>query len=158
MLPVKYTDEQRAEALGLYVDHGAAQAGRMCDIPPRTIRYWANQHALAAARDKNLQDAGVRLVQQHATMREELKVRLLESALDAVDRMTAEHSDYRGKDATRVTWDVAPARDMKDYATTAGILIDKYRLEMGEATGRMETITQVDAELQRIATEFVRDA
>ena len=133
-----YTDEQRAEALTLYVEHGAAQAGRMLFIPPRTIRYWANQHAIAAARDKNLQDGSVRLQAQHDEMRQELRVRLLESALFAIDQMTAEHTDYRGKDATPVTWDVAPARDMQSYAMTVGIMLDKYRLEMGESTDRTE--------------------
>jgi len=136
-MPVmKYTDEQRTEALALYVEHGTAEAARLFGVSPRTIRRWANEEGLAAARDKTLTDAGERLKVRHETMREELRVRFLESALDALDRMTEEHVDYRGKDATRVTWPMAPAREMKDYATTAAICVDKYRLEMGETTDR----------------------
>lgn len=133
-----YTDEQRTEALTFYLEHGTAEAARLSEISPRTIRRWANEDGLAAARDKNLSDAGEHLKIQHETMREELRVRFLETALDALDRMTEEHVDYRGKDAKRVTWPMAPAREMKDYATTAAIMVDKYRLEMGESTDRTE--------------------
>jgi transposase-like protein len=133
-----YTDEERAEAIAHYVDHGAAQAGRMLNIPPRTIRYWANQAGLAAARDQQLEEGTQRLEKQHAEMREELRLRLLEVALLAIDRMTEEHIDYRGKDATEVRFEMASARDMQAYATTLAIVLDKYRLEVGESTSKTE--------------------
>ena len=134
----RYTDEQRAEALALYIDHGAAQTSRQLDIPARTIRRWANDAGLAAARDKTLTEATAKLQANAERMRAEVRVRLMEIVLDAFDRMTQEHVDYRGKDAVRVTWEQAPSGDMKNYMTTAAIALDKYRLEMGESTDRVE--------------------
>jgi hypothetical protein len=37
--------------------------------------------------------------------------------------------------------DVWSGRDARDLMVAAGIALDKYRLEMGEATGREETLT-----------------
>ena len=76
------------------------------------------------------------LALRHNQLREELRVRLLEKALDALDRMDERHIDYKGNNALEVSWEVAPSGAFKDYATGAAILIDKYRLEMGETTSR----------------------
>ena len=40
-LTMLYTDEQRAEAVDLYVKHGAAEAARLSGISNRSIRGWA---------------------------------------------------------------------------------------------------------------------
>lgn len=153
-----YTDQQREAALAAYVEHGSAEAARRLDIPARTIRYWANQAELTQARAEKTEAAREMLALRHAEMREELRVRLLEKALDALDRMDATHIDYRGKDARKVEWDVAPAGAFKDYATGAAILIDKYRLEMGEHTARAEVTseTAIDAEVRRLVDELGR--
>lgn len=42
-----YTDEQRAEALALYREHGPTEASRRCGIPPRTITRWATKAGVA---------------------------------------------------------------------------------------------------------------
>ena len=155
---MRYTDEQRAEAIALYIEHGAAEAGRRTNIPARTIRRWAADQQLTAVKDKTLQEATAHLQVLQDKMRAELRIRLLETALDALDRTTQEHVDYRGKDAKPVTWEIAPSGDMKNYATTAAIMLDKFRLEMGESTGRLETMTPADVELARVAAEFARVA
>lgn len=153
-----YTDQQRADALTAYINHGAAEASRRLDIPARTIRRWANDAELTAARTQKLEEAHAALAVRHGEMREELRVRLLEKALDALDRMDSVHVDYRGKDARRVEWEVAPSGAFKDYATGAAILIDKYRLEMGEHTARAEVTNEsaIDAEVRRLVDELGR--
>lgn len=153
-----YSDQEKAEGLARYLEVGASEAARLLGIPARTIRYWANQADLATARTQNLEDAGKMLAVSHQRMREEFRLRLMEKALDALDRMDQKHIDYRGKDATMVTWEVAPSGAFKDYATAAAILDDKYRLEMGEATSRVhskvEIETDMDTELRRTAEEW----
>lgn len=153
-----YTDQQRGEALTAYLDYGAAEASRQIGIPARTIRRWANDAELTAARSQKLEEAHAALAIRHAEMREELRVRLLEKALDALDRMDETHVDYRGKDARRIEWPVAPSGAFKDYATGAAILIDKYRLEMGEHTARAEVTNEsaIDAEVRRLVDELGR--
>jgi ABC-type branched-subunit amino acid transport system ATPase component len=54
---------------------------------------------------------------------------------------TSGHIDFKGKDATEVTYPKAPAAAFQQYATSAAILIDKFRLEGGEVTERTEAIT-----------------
>lgn len=153
-----YTDEQRAEALALYVQHGAQRAADETRISKRSILRWANDASLSQARAEKTEAARDMLAKRHAEMREELRVRLLEKALDALERMDEVHVDYRGKDAQMVTWDIAPSGAFKDYATGAAILIDKYRLEMGEHTARAEVTNEsaIDAEVRRLVDELGR--
>lgn len=153
-----YTDQQRTEALDLYLDVGTAETSRRLDIPKRTIRHWANQAQLAAARGENLEAAHRQLALQHEEMRQELRSRLLEQAIDALDHMNAPHIDYKGSAVMKVEYSEAPADAWKAYAVTAGILIDKYRLEVGEPTARIharhEVGDDVDSELRRTITEW----
>lgn len=153
-----YTDQQRTDALEAYVQHGAAEASRRLDIPSRSIRRWANDAQLSAARGEKLKAATAALQMKHAEMREELRVRLLEKALDALDRMDQKHIDYRGKDAQKVEWEVAPSGAFKDYTIAIGVLVDKYRLEMGEHTARAEVTNEsaIDAEVRRLVAEMGR--
>jgi transposase-like protein len=44
-----YTPEQRAEALQLVAEVGAAEVGRRLDIPGATIRAWARKAGMAAS-------------------------------------------------------------------------------------------------------------
>ena len=41
-----------------------------------------------------------------------IRTRLLERAFDALDRMDAEHIDFKGKDLTEVTYPTATASDI----------------------------------------------
>jgi hypothetical protein len=63
----------------------------------------------------------------------------MEKAVDLLDRMDAPLIDFVGKDGKAVEHPIAPAGAVRDYAVSVGILIDKYRLEVGEATTRSES-------------------
>ena len=133
-----YTEDEKRDALLAYVDHGPAEAARQTGISPLTISSWARRagvHTNAVAKMKEATEA---LRARQDEMREELRVRMLHKALDLIDRMDAPHVEFKGKDASLVTYPVAPAGAVQNYATSIGILLDKYRLEMGEATGRTE--------------------
>ena len=134
-----FTDEEKQEALLLYVDVGPAEASRRTGISPLTISSWAKRsglHTNAVVKTKAATEA---LIAKADSMRVELRVRMLAKALDLVDRMDAPHVEFKGKDANQVSYPVAPAGAVQNYATSIGILIDKYRLEVGEATGRYES-------------------
>jgi len=137
-----WPEETRTETLRLYVEYGTAEASRRTGVPPRTVRDWASQAALSEARDQTLTDAGARLVAQMAETRRELHVRLGDEVLNMLDRLSAD--------------DAAP-KDVRDLAISFGILFDKLRLESGEATARVENLSQADAELERMAREFARE-
>lgn len=61
------------------------------------------------------------------------RVELINKAFAKVERLLDAFPD-----------DPTAARDMRDLATALGILIDKRRLEDGEATERAETVTIID--------------
>lgn len=133
-----YTDEQQREALMFYVDLGPAEASRRTDISPLTISSWARRAGLHTNAPVKTRQATEALMAKQAEMREELRVRMLHKALDLIDRMDAPHVEFKGKDALPVSYPVAPAAAVQNYATSIGILLDKYRLEMGESTSRDE--------------------
>ena len=89
-----YTDEQRAEAVALYVEVGAAEAARLSGVSPRSIRGWAKATGVAAARDKNLIDGADRLALQQKADRAELRSALIGKAL--VGAQAADPSDPKG--------------------------------------------------------------
>lgn len=139
-MPERYSDEVKAEALRLYQEVGLAEAWRQTRIPKPTIASWARRgglpHTDAATKTHAATIAASARADQ---LRAELRVTLLEKALDLLGRMDAPHTDFKGKDASSVEYPIAPAAAVQNYATSVGILIDKYRLEVGEATERTES-------------------
>lgn len=134
-----YSADEKAAALNLYVSDGLAEAWRQTGIPKPTIASWARRagfpHTDAAAKTRA---ATISAAARADQLRAELRLSLLEKAVDLLERMDAPHVEFKGKDSTEVTYPIAPAGAVQNYATSVGILIDKYRLESGEATERTE--------------------
>jgi transposase-like protein len=135
-----YTDEQRQEALRLYKEVGPGEAARQLGIPGKTISSWAKRECIQSDAPAKMAAAidMARLTREER--REQLREKMLDKALDLLGRMDEQHKDFRGKDAEAVYWEKAPADACKNYATAAAILLDKFRLEVGEATGRTEHV------------------
>lgn len=153
-----YTDDQRADALRLYEEHGAAGACRLLDyaVSPATVRVWAHRAGLKRYTSEKTAEATAAHQLRQAEMREELRELFLSKAMDMLLRMDEPHLDYRGKDASPVTWEKAPARECQAYMTAAATALDKFRLEMGEATSRSELTdaSKIDLELARTVEEW----
>jgi transposase-like protein len=135
-----YSSDEKATALNLYVSQGLAEAWRITGIPKPTIASWARRaglpHTDAASKTRAATLSAAARADQ---LRAELRLNLLEKAVDLLQRMDAPHVEFKGKDSTEVTYPIAPAGAVQNYATSVGILVDKYRLEVGEATGRLES-------------------
>jgi len=128
-----YTEQQRNDAVALYVQHGLAEAHRRTGVPRGTLRDWAKKDGLdtaqlsAHASDKTraANDATRRRWETlRATMADrsgDLAARILDLVADHLEDMTPE-----------------TAADVKHLATAAGILIDKAQLLDGHATSRTE--------------------
>jgi transposase-like protein len=128
---VKYTPDQRIQAVALADEVGPAEASRRLNIPKRTISSWrkpahANQKTLAAR-------------QALADKRTHLSNILLDKAVIFAEALE-------------------PGKDPRTNATALGIIIDKYRLEQGEVTDRTESVTQteVDREIEVAVNEWRR--
>lgn len=157
MLAMKYTDEQKQEALNLYVEHGATEAAHLTSIPKRTLLRWATDAGMAQARAKKTEAARTQLARQQDARRLQLQNLLLEKAVDLIQRMDKPHIDFRGKD--EIEYPIATSGDVRNYATAAAILIDKFRLERGESTSRTEVTSDdsdIDREVRRLVDELAR--
>lgn len=159
----RYTAEQRADALRLYQLKGPHAASRETDIPAATISSWAKRSGIRMVDVKTRypREAIEELRAKRGAIREELQLRMLATALHLVERIDEPHVDYlRGADGIEaVTYQTAPAKAAQAYSVAAGILLDKYRLELGEATERSESgpVTPVTAHLSDEEQRKLRD-
>ncbi len=151
-----YTDKQRAEALRIFEENGAIAAAKTIGCSRMQVYRWYKE-SVTLHIEKSEEEQRVDIAYQHA-IRLRARRRMLSRIDNLFDRMDQPHIDFKGKDVEQITYPTASSTDIRNYVTSIAILIDKYRLEMGEATGRIETVTPVDAELERIAREFARDA
>jgi transposase-like protein len=127
-----FTAKQKAEAIAIFHSDGSAVAAQHAGCSRQTIYNWLRDSIDSEKTPEELQAEAL----YQSTLRASIRRRLLERVDNLLDRFDQPHSDFRGKDAVRVTWDSATSGDVRSYATAIGILIDKYRLEMGEATAR----------------------
>ncbi len=135
--------EQKAQALAIYAEHGLARAHHDTGVPRSTLHGWAraaglDTQAIAGRTVEQTQAATLAHEYRCAELRVELRELLLVESVDMLERMNATHKDFKGAGVVEVTWDTAPAGACKDYAVAAAVLLDKYRLEVGEATSRDE--------------------
>jgi hypothetical protein len=155
----KYTDDQRRNAVNLYIQHGTAEASRRSGISTRSIKRWAKDSDVVAQARTKTDTARAELARRNAERRERIKTQLLEKIEDLLGRMNLPHVDFKGKDAQMVTYPVATSGDVKNYAVSVAVLIDKYRLEMGESTLRAEITYQqatdrLDQEFAEVVEEY----
>jgi transposase-like protein len=156
----EYTAQEKAEALRLYVEVGPCEAARRIGINKGTITRWAKEAGVVTVANEKRRAGAEAAEAVAACKRAKLKVLLLNKAVDLLERMDEPHSDFKGKNVEQVTYPKAPASACASYATAVGILIDKFRLENGEVTGREEVVTvdAVDREIQRLESELNRRA
>lgn len=147
-----YTPEQRAEALELYAAEGPTAVQTKLGIAKATVAYWASSNGIRSVRNERTAAATEAARLDREATRERLRDEMLRRALDLLDRMDQPHIDFRGKDAKAVTYPKPSASGCQAYATAAAILLDKFRLEVGEVTGRTETTTRdhLDREIEHL--------
>jgi transposase-like protein len=153
-----YTKADKEKAVALYLEHGAGHAAAQLGCTERTIYRWLGEVNVSRVTDEKRAAERDETLTRHQAKRSAIREQMLDAALDLLARLREPHTDYRGKDVVPVHWEVAPSGDAQRYVTSVGILIDKYRLEMGETTGRQEhlTFSPADLELQRVLDEFNR--
>jgi len=140
-----YTDEQREEALQMYIEHGTAHTSDTLGIPKRTLLDWAKAAGVTAQANAE-QTADARAVQ--------------------AERVQAAWGDFReqealgaGSAAARLRNGVIAASANNDAqlirarAIAYGIMIDKAELLSGRATSRIET--WAESELDREIRDLV---
>jgi transposase-like protein len=158
-----YTEEQKAQARKLYVSDGSRAASRVIGCSEPAVRRWVREWEAKTGEKLSPPTANITAGVQAqnariAAKRAKIKERLLDEALYCMDAIHNKHIDFKGVNVQEVAYPVAPAAAVQNYATSVGILIDKFRLENGESTSRDEVITvdKLDAEIARLAAEVGR--
>lgn len=143
-----YTEQQRSDALAMYVEHGTAHTHKTLGIPRRTLLDWAKQAGVTAQAD----------AQQTSQAR----------AVNA-ERVQAAWGDYRenealgaGSAAARMRQGILEASANNNHqllrarSIAYGIMIDKAELLSGRATSRVETWaeSELDESIRGLITEM----
>jgi transposase-like protein len=158
-----YSADQRTQALALYTELGPTEASRQTKIPARTISTWAKRAGLKTKVVATTAAATDAAKAKAALTREELRGELIEKTLQILRRMDAEHIDFKvvgqgeGVGAIeKVTYPLPTPSGVREYAVTVGILLDKYRLEMGESTDRRQLEHTGSVALQGVPDDELR--
>lgn len=151
---MNFTAAQKAESVEIFHEQGAAAAAEHRGVSRQSIYNWVRASIDV---EKTPDEIAAEALYQ-ATLRSSIRRRLLEKVDSLLDRFDQPHYDYRGKDAKKVGWENATSGDIRSYATSIGILIDKYRLEMGEATARTyhEGSDDIDRSVSQLVEELGR--
>lgn len=131
---------------------GQYRASKALGIPQTTLARWVKKSGIGSIAREKMRAAHEAREARITELRSSLRHRLLEEAHYCMDAIHHEHIDFKsaGKDGiVEVTFPVAPAAAVQHYATSAGILIDKFRLESGEVTSRDEHRNISESELDR---------
>lgn len=133
--PRKYSRKQKDEACRLYVDQGLAEAHKQTGIPKTTIRSWAvDKRKLSTTKNQEQTKAAteerrVRLEEKRSVLQE----KILDKANSILDRIDEPEDDFVGKDGRKITRKKPAASNVRDLVVAVGVLVDKFRLENGDA-------------------------
>ena len=159
----RYPAAKKEEALALYVEHGPREASRLAKIPADTISSWARREGLSTKSVATNAAATEAAKARAAALREEIRLELLAKARDMLRRMDAEHIDFKVVGAgegiseiKQVTFPRPTPTGAREYAVAFGILLDKYRLEMGESTDRRALEHSGSLALQGVTDDELR--
>lgn len=136
----QWSDEEKAEALRLLADPEATfyEVKAATSIPVGTLHRWAVAAGLERSDDKRLaatERRTLRLQEKRSLIAEEF----LDRVEDLMGRMDEPHVVGYTKKGEAIIHPMGASADCKNYITAAAIALDKFRLEMGEATSRTET-------------------
>lgn len=161
MPPTAWTDDQRNQALAVYVTDGPAAAAAATGIPRGTIASWAHRAGVHSVATEKLTTA---LELQHLTLaarRAELAERLYAEAGALLDQLwtpATVHSFDKDGGFHTGELDEPTFRDKQAIVTSAAILVDKAQLLSGEATerpdGSMMTTEERRARLTGLVDEL----
>jgi transposase-like protein len=154
-----YSWDFKAEVLAVYQVDGPASAAREYGISRDCVQRWARAAGLSTSAETKKQTEAA--LDSLAARRLRIRDKLAEYAEKTLDRL-GEDFTFATKDGIIITLDGPPPGACKDLCTAAAILIDKLRLEAGEATTRGEVVHDYaklsDAELIEEAERILSDA
>lgn len=140
-----YTDDEKAEAVAVYVEHGLAEAARRTGIPKPTLSNWVTPEQRSAQAERSAAKTAAATAAHRRWIEEQRIVAQREFMETAVHCARQARLVEDGHQAFSLT-------------KAGGTALDKVRLELGEVTDRTEhrTVDQVTAEVERLAEEMAQ--
>ena len=138
-----YSDEQKAEALALYAEVGAAEAARRTGIKRGTLVSWASRAGVATDAAANLRAATEVAIERRRYVAAEFRSQMLDSLAEIATKAAAAELD-------RIAGSKASLHEIVGARTRA---IHDLQLLSGDATSRTESVErtpEVDAELAKV--------
>jgi transposase-like protein len=136
-----YTPEQRTQALELYRTDGPTTVEEQLGIPKQTVDNWAKRAGVRTVRNEKTAEA----VEAARLTWEQRRLGLAHESGSVAQLALAKARENLAD---------GRARDAQAAATTYAILVDKAQLLTGAATSRHETVSNVDAEIERLSAEL----
>lgn len=133
-----HTDEVKTEALKRYPDEGIAIVADSLGIPRGTLSVWVHRAGLQRVHPQKTEAATQARIDLQADIRAEVQLAFLTEAWESLEQART-----------------AKPQDRVKLVTAAAVAIDKYRLEMGEATSR--TITESADDIDRSVSQLVAE-
>lgn len=157
-----YTEADKVAAVEVFRTSGSNEAHRKTGVGESTIRRWAHERGVRSELNAINSAASEAARIRAEKLREQLRLRILEKASDVLSRMDSPHVDKKAlPDGTVVdlVFERPTPSGVREYAVAFGILLDKYRLELGEHTGREKhevdvhqySEEQIERDIARIA-------
>lgn len=167
---MKATPEEKAKALELYVEHGAAEASRMTGITAGTLRQWAHRSGVTVTRAEQTRAA----VEAAVLTREARRAQMADKLLEDAERLRQQlwspakvhhwgTTSERSRDGTTVTStefmehtiDQPVYSDQRQIMTAMAIAVDKSFVLAGDSVERQEITLRngdrdLDAEIERL--------
>lgn len=138
-----YTDDEKAEALELYAQHGAAETARRTGISLGTVKSWASRAGVATDAADVTRAATEVASARRSYVAEEFRTQMVETL--------AQIAETAAQKELQVLASESPSLDKIVGARTRAI--HDLQLLTGAATGRTETIErtpEVEAELAKV--------
>jgi transposase-like protein len=139
-----YTDEQKAEALKLYEEHGPREAARRTGTNKSTVTRWAKAAGLRTFHAQKAREAAEVIEAAGQERRAKVRARLLDEIHATIDRLQEPQVAFVGQQGKQVEFPKPPAQDHFALVKSVGTLIDKLRLEEGQVTERTEHMQSSD--------------
>ncbi len=153
-----YTDAEKSAALTAYVEIGPSKAAKLVGLPYSTIRSWAKTAGLRSERNEKTAEATAAAAADAALNREIVRRGLMglsRSFVEQVEKLLEMDGDAVIRNLIIASGNGQFFAEMQRFSVTVGTLIDKYRLEMGEHTGREQRdVFTHDSSPEEIRTEL----
>jgi len=161
--PRRWTDQQREQALRLYVEFGPTEASKQTGIHKSEITKWAKARGIATVANDRTREATETIAARWHLKQERLIEGLLDVALDALERPNQPHVVYVGRDRREVTYPTAPPAAFLAYVTavekavkTLARLAEKSAARTEQARGDATTDAEYAALRAAMEQEMAR--